>query len=250
MNPARSFIYILLAIGMPIATWFSFTVKDAQGFLKPEFARVFFWHFPCPIIATVFVFGGAWLSFRHVRSGEARYQVRADVCVQMAMYFILLTMISGIFFSRVQWNEWWHNDPRQVSFGLVVLLYFAYFVMRGQIADQDQRENSSSIYQLSALLPFLFLTFVFPRLPQIVTNHPNDSVMSGQIKGAYALVIVSLMILVGLASWLVYNVLARIAILNHETELLYAERSDMENLGRNAPEPLVVRPTVVDHSGE
>jgi heme exporter protein C len=228
----------VLLVGVPLATLHSYFVKDARGFLYPEFARVFFWHFPCPMMATVLLCAGLFFSIRYSQTRDLRWDARAVAAHELAMVFILLTMISGIFFSRIQWNAWWQNDPRQVSFLLVIVLYTAYFVLRTALADSERRAVNSGAYAIAAFLPFVYLTFVYPRLPQVINNHPNESIMKGNIKGGYLYVVLELLVLVGAITYWAYRLRSRAGILQIEIE----KHGDLQSSIGATGNPPVVRP--------
>lgn len=208
----------LFAIAVAGVTVWSFMVPDAMGFQRPELARIFFWHFPCPILATVLLIQASWFSFRFTRTRDLKWDVRSVALMELGYIFCLMTMATGIIFSQVQWGAWWQNDPRQTSFLMVLLIYAAYFGLRGAIPDAMKRASNSGVYALAALLPMLFLTYVFPRLPQIQSFHPSDSIMSGQIKGQYAYVVLSVIALYAwLTVWL-YRIRVRAGVLELKME--------------------------------
>jgi heme exporter protein C len=231
----------LVLVGIPLATLHSWLVKDAPGFNYPEFARIFFWHFPCPILATVLLGAGFYFSIKFAQTRDLRWDARATAAHELAMIFIVLTMISGIFFSKIQWGRWWQNDPRQVSFLLVMTMYFAYFVLRSAINDPDKRANNAGGYAMAAFLPFLFLTFVYPRLPQVLNSHPNETIMTGNLKGGYAIVTIELMILVGIVTHWTYRLRSRAGVLQIEIE----NYGDIQSSGGTTGNPAVVRPVSI-----
>lgn len=245
----RSLGLFLLAPLMAGVTLWSFLVKDAAGFQNPAFARIFFWHFPCPILATVLLFLGAYFSFRALKGpDEERWDVRALAANELAMVFILLTLATGVLFSKLQWGAYWQRDPRQTSFLLVSLVYVSYFVLRGALSDPVRRIRQSAAYALAALGPAMFLTFVFPRLPQIaqMSFHPSTSIMSGQIKGAYAQVLLAVMILVAIVAAWCYRLRVMAGLLELELETRNAELDSR----RDPSDPPMVRPVrLPDPSG-
>lgn len=232
---------ILLLVGVPLATVHAFFVKDAPGFLYPEFARIFFWHFPCPMMATGLLVAGLIFSIKYLATEKQEWDVRAAACHELAMIFIILTMISGVFFSKIQWGAWWQNDPRQVSFLLVLTIYAAYFVLRSAISDPAKRAMNSGGFAIAAFLPFMFLTFVYPRLPQVVNNHPNESIMSGNIKGGYAYVIMELLFLVTIITHWLYKLRSRAGLLELKTN----DYGDLQTLIGSASHSPVARPISV-----
>lgn len=228
----------IFALGVAAVTVWSFMVPDAVGFQKPELARIFFWHFPCPMLATILLIQGAWFSYRYIRSRDQHWDLRAAACMELGYIFCLMTMATGIIFSQVQWGAWWQNDPRQTSFLMVLLIYAAYFGLRGGIADPAKRARNAGVYALAAILPTLFLTFVFPRLPQIQSFHPSDSIMSGQIKGQYAYVVMAVLALMSwLTVWL-YRLRVKAGLL----ELKLEERNGLEANSGDSAGASVVRP--------
>ena len=234
---------LLLLIGLPFATIHGALVKDAVGFQYPEFARIFFWHFPCPIMATFLLSAGAYFSFKYIQTRDIDWDIRANSANELAMIFIALTMISGIFFSRIQWGAYWQNDPRQTSFLLVTTIYASYFVMRTAYSDPDKRALNAAAFALMAFLPFMFLTFVFPRLPQIENNHPNGTIMKGNLKGGYATVTIEIMILISILTHWIYRLRSRAGIL----ELKVNNYGDLQNTsGPTTDTPVVRRISVPD----
>jgi heme exporter protein C len=225
----------LLFIGMPLAIWHSYLVGDAQIFIRPEYARIFFWHFPGTIILTINLSAGLYFSWKYLQTRDQSWDIRSQAVHEFAMMFIILTMISGVFFSRVQWNAWWQNDPRQVSFLLVSTIYIAFFVVRSAFQDPDKRAKQSAGFALAAFLPFIFFTFVFSRLPQVDSFHPKDTIPKLQLKGDYGLVTIELLILVGILTHWVYNLRVRAMLLEHKSENLNGNLESPRRSDVNAP---------------
>jgi len=238
------YVFALAVAGVTI--W-SFLVPDAVGFQHPELARIFFWHFPCPMLASILLMTGGWFSFRFAQSQDLKFDLRAVACMEIGYLFCLLTMATGIIFSYVQWGAWWQNDPRQTSFLMVLLIYAAYFALRNAISDPARRASNSSIYALAALLPVLFLIFVFPRLPQVQSFHPNNSITGGLIKGDDAYVVIAVLVLATVLTAILYRMRVRTGML----ELILEEKDrglEGHDRGGNPAGVTVVRPVRV--SGE
>jgi hypothetical protein len=88
-------------------------------------------------------------------------------------------------------------------------------------------------------MPALFLIFVFPRLPQVISFHPSQSIMSGQIKGQYAYAVTSVIILLSILAGWCYRLRVRAGIL----ELRAENYDDRLNPHSGDPAPSsVVRP--------
>lgn len=234
---------ILFFLGMTAVTIWSFTIPDAVGFLNPAMARMLIWHLPCPMLAVTLLCIGAWFSYQVVKKKRRDLDVRAIAAMELGYLFCLLTMATGIVFSQAQWGTWWHNDPRQTSFLMVLLIYAAYFALRGATPDDAKRARNSAVYALSALLPVLFLIFVFPRLPQMLGLHPNDTISGGKLKGQYLYASVASMAMFSiLAAWLY-----RIRVRTGQLESLLEDKDNGQVPSGDTAATRVVRPVRVSH---
>jgi heme exporter protein C len=162
---------------------------------------------------------GGWFSFKYLKTKERHWDERAASANELGYVFCLLTMGTGIVFSEVQWGAWWQWDPRHTSFLVVLFIYAAYFAVRGAFPDPERRASHSAAYALSAILPALFLIYVFPRLEQVVSFHPSDSIIKGKIKGEYAYVVMTLLLLMSILSVWLYRLRIRAGLIALDSEL-------------------------------
>ncbi len=231
-----------------VVTLWSFLVPDAPGFASPEFARIFFWHFPCPIMLTGLLIAAVWSAFRQLSSAQAderaEWDVRCVSALELGLVFLVLTMFSGILFSKVQWGAWWSWDPRQTSFLLAMLLYGAYFAVRAAFPDPEKRAANSAAYLFASLLPILFLIYVFPRLPQVTSLHPSSTIMTGQLHGGYLYVILAMLGVVSVLTVWLYRLRVRAGLL-----LLRDSDGTLETPRRPAGPRVVARPVSLPSEG-
>ena len=206
-------------------------MPDVAKFQAPGFARIFLWHFPCPMLFTFLILFGAWFAVRGFMKpsglgsendavARAQWDLRSVACMELGYLFALLTMATGIMFSEIQWGAWWSWDPRQTSFLMVLLIDAAYFAIRFAYTDAGKRAAFSSAYALLALLPTLFLVFIFPHLPPIaeMSLHPSDSILGGKIKGEYAGCVILILILFTIMTVYLYNIRVRAGLAELELE--------------------------------
>jgi heme exporter protein C len=251
------YLFGLLMSGLIV--W-SFLVPDDPEFQHPAAARIFFWHFPCPMMLTVFMFLGCYFSLRYfvdVKSPhklairpeqDARkrelWDLKACSALEIGLIFAILTLVSGMLFSSVTWGALWQSDPRQTSFLLALLIYGGYFALRSAFSDPIKRAASCAAYMLAATLPLTFLIFVFPRLPQIAASsfHPTNTIMEGRLQGQYGQVIVCLLIMVTILATWIYRMRVKVGLL-----LLKQQHGTLEiDRGRSRP-TVMVRPVRLSH---
>lgn len=178
----------LLFLLMGAAIVAAFMVPPANFFPEPQLARIIFFHLPCAISTPLFLLAAAYFGVRFLQSGDMKWDLRSAAANEVGYILALLTMATGILFSRMQWRAWWQWDPRQTSFLLLLLLYAAYFALRGALGgDERRRALNTAAYTVISILPGLFLIFVFPRLPMIERNtfHPNTALLDTWQRGRY-----------------------------------------------------------------
>jgi heme exporter protein C len=219
----------LLALAMAAATWMTFSVPDAEAFREPKLARIIFFHLPCAFITTIFLFAGAFYSIRYLRRRNWTDEIKAVTANELAGLFGVLTMTTGILFSKVQWGEWWQWDPRQTSFLLLLMLIGAYFALRVAFSGEQRRAANSAAYSAAMLLPAIFLIFVFPRLRGVQSFHPNQTITSGGFDRTYG----STILTVGVLLFIVAIWFFRLRVRVSQAELtLEAHLERMDDRGR------------------
>ncbi len=89
--------------------------------------------------------------------------------MEVGLVFTLINIASGSIWARPIWNTWWTWDPRLVTATIMLLLYFAYLMLRQGIEDPGRRARFGSVYGIVAFIS-VPITFVSIRLFR--TLHP------------------------------------------------------------------------------
>lgn len=222
----------------------SFKAPPASGFSEPDLARIVFFHLPEAIACSLFLFAGAYFSIRYLMDRDLNWDIRAAVCQHMTMVLGVLTLITGILFSRMQWGAWWGWDPRQTSFLLVMLIIGAYFALRSGFTDERKRATVAAAYELASLMPILFLLFVYPRLPSTVSLHPETK-LTTTFDPTYKVVYWSIFLMVmGVSIW-IYRLSVRASLIEAKIEELHGQLDDRDGSAVTG----VVRPVSVPADG-
>ncbi|AIE85878.1 cytochrome c biogenesis protein CcsA [Fimbriimonas ginsengisoli] len=232
------FSKLVLTVAMPIGIVFTFTVADAKSFMHPEFARMVFYHLPCALLCSIFLlFLAPYFAFRYLKTKEIAWDVRANISMELALWLGVLTLATGMLFSKYQWGAWWNWDPRQTSFLLTMLMAGAYFAIRAAFADPEKRASNSGAYVLATLLPMLFLIFVFPRLPQVLSLHP-DVIRNGGFDPTYKGTFYTMFLILSVFCAALYKTRVRLGFLEEE---FHNQDAKLANRDHSAPTG-VVRP--------
>lgn len=180
MKPFRHGALGLAMAGMLV---FSMLVPNGAGFQDPYLARIMFTHVPCAMICSVLFLISAWHGVALLRSYNDSSAAKMHAAAELASIFAALTMVTGMMFSQVQWGAFWHNDPRQVSFLVVLFIYGGMIALRGAYADQIRHDRNTAWYAVGAILPALFFTFIYPRLKFVEQQslHPTNTIVQNQL---------------------------------------------------------------------
>lgn len=119
-------------------------------------------------------------SIRAMRNGNRLLDIRAEQFAHTGMMFGLIGILTGMVWAKFTWNHatelfsfsgWWAEDPKLKGSAVSLLIYIAYFVLRGSINDPIRRLRVSSAYNIFAFVMLLLLIGVMPRLEESL--HPG-----------------------------------------------------------------------------
>lgn len=109
----------------------------------------------------------------YLAGGKPETDRRAREAARMGVLFGLLGLSTGIIWARVTWNEaipatdpaaWWGWDPKQTGALIAVLLYLAYFVLRGSVEQPRARARLAAVYNVFAAASLIPLSLIIPRM--------------------------------------------------------------------------------------
>ncbi|MEI6947030.1 ABC transporter permease [Paraflavisolibacter sp. H34] len=118
---------------------------------------------------------------KYLSTGSIHNDIRSKEYAAVGCVFGLLGYATGAIWMSFTWAD--PNNPATASFGAIakepkligaaiaLLIYFAYFVLRGSITDEDKRARISAVYNIFAFA-FLFPSiWILPRLMESL--HPG-----------------------------------------------------------------------------
>jgi heme exporter protein C len=166
---------VVLAAALSLV--FFYAPLDAeQGFLQ----KIFYVHVPLAIVSLCGFVAGGVLAIVHLRSGDARWDVRSYVAIHMSLIFGVATLITGSIWAKGSWGHWWvWDEPTLVSFLIVFLLYATYQPLRFAIEDPERQSRYASVFAITAGA-FVPMNFVAVRLASAYV-HPRVLGASGNL---------------------------------------------------------------------
>jgi heme exporter protein C len=132
--------------------------------------KIFYFHMPVAVIsmaalAFTAVFGAIFLVKRN-----RRWDLCAKVATEIALVFVLCTMVSGELWERYEWGVWWTWEPRLTTYFILMLMVIGYFVLRNAIDDPERRAVFASVFGIIAFIDVPICLLVTRLIPSSV--HP------------------------------------------------------------------------------
>jgi heme exporter protein C len=111
-------------------------------------------------------------SIRYLNKPNIEYDRKAVEYANTGMAFGILGMLTGMLWANYAWGSPWSGDPKQNGAAIAMLVYLAYFVLRGSLDNQEQRGRLSAVYNIFAFAAMIPLIFIIPRLSSSL--HPGS----------------------------------------------------------------------------
>ncbi len=111
-------------------------------------------------------------AIRYLRGNGIDHDRASSVFAGTGMIFGVLGLITGMIWANYTWGSPWHGDPKQNMAAIAMMVYVAYFILRGSMANTDQRARLSAVYNIFAFFTMIPLLFIVPRLTD--SMHPGS----------------------------------------------------------------------------
>lgn len=137
-----------------------------------ETVRAIYFHVPM-WFGMVFLFGvSLFFAIQYLRRPTVENDRRSSEYANVGVAFGILGMLTGMLWATYTWGSPWHGDPKQNGAAIALLVYFAYFVLRGSVDNQEQKARLSAVYNIFAFAAMIPLIFIIPRLQDSL--HPGS----------------------------------------------------------------------------
>ena len=175
MGPSKRLLLVLnimAAAAMVIAVYMALVQAPPAGGLTPTdqaAQRIIYFHVPSAWISMLAFLVTFIASIAYLRKNNERWDIWARSSAQIGIVFTIAATASGSMWAKPAWNAWWTWDPRLTTYTIVLLLYIAYFMLRGAIDEPGRRARFASVYGIFA---FLSVPLTFMSIRWWNTIHP------------------------------------------------------------------------------
>jgi heme exporter protein C len=114
--------------------------------------KIFYFHMPVAVVSLVMLLFTALFGILFLVRRDRRFDLRAKVATEIALVFIVMTMVTGEFWERYEWGVWWTWEPRLTSYFILTLLVIGYFILRNAIDDPERRAVYAAVFGIIAAI--------------------------------------------------------------------------------------------------
>ncbi|NVK05846.1 MAG: cytochrome c biogenesis protein CcsA [Flavobacteriia bacterium] len=108
---------------------------------------------------------------RYLSGSKEKFDARSNIYAETGLVFSLMGLVTGMLWAKYTWGAYFTNDPKLNGAAISILIYAAYFILRGSIKNPDQRGRISAVYNIFAFVLMIVFIQILPRM--------NDSLHPG-----------------------------------------------------------------------
>lgn len=111
-------------------------------------------------------------SIKFLSNFNSRNDHFAVEAANAGVLFGVLGITTGMVWANFTWGDWWVNDPKLNGAAVTMLIYTAYFVLRGSIDDDEKKARISAVYNIFAYTLLIVFLVILPRMTDSL--HPGS----------------------------------------------------------------------------
>lgn len=137
-----------------------------------ETIRALYFHVPMWFGMVVLFCVSTVYAIQYLRNPSIQKDINSVEFANTGLMLGLLGIFTGMVWANYTWGSPWHGDPKQNGAAISLLVYLAYFVLRGSVDNEEQRARLSAVYNIFAFAAMIPLIFIIPRMTS--SMHPGS----------------------------------------------------------------------------
>jgi len=138
-----------------------------------------FFHVPMWFSMMIFYTVSVIHSINYLRKPQQKFDNYAVEYARVGVIYCILGLITGAIWATYQWGDpaIWKSDPKLIGAALSLLIYLAYFVLRGSLVDPTNKARISAVYNIFAYAMIFPTIWILPRMTESL--HPGGQGAEG-----------------------------------------------------------------------
>lgn len=152
-------------------------LHEKQGFTFPyrnilyETIRNTYYHVPMWMAMFIILTGGVVFSIRYLWKSNPDDDHKAMALTNVGLFLGILGIVTGAIWAKYTWGKFWSWDVKQNMTAIALLIYGAYFVLRGSFEDPEKKARISAVFNIFAYASLVPLLYIIPKLTDSL--HPG-----------------------------------------------------------------------------
>jgi heme exporter protein C len=188
--------------------------------------KIFYFHVPVAITSFTVLFFTAYLGIRFLVTRDRRFDTKSRIATEVALLFVVLTMITGVVWTRWAWGVWWVWEPRLTTYLILMLLVIGYFVLRASVEDEEKRAVYAAVFGIIAFLDAMISLVITRVVPASAEAHPVVIGVPGGLDGGQLAAFLIAMFGMMALGYVIYQLRAREERVKERLEMLKAALED------------------------
>jgi heme exporter protein C len=146
-------------------------IPSPPGVPLKETIRNLFFHVPMWIAMMVCFTVSVVYAIRYLRSQSYKDEIYSTEFIRMGTMLGVIGLVTGMVWANYQWGKAWTGDAKLNGTAIALLIYFAYFVLKGSLQDEVKQARIGAVYNIFAYFMLFPCIWILPRM--VESLHPG-----------------------------------------------------------------------------
>jgi len=156
---------------LPIFTQNTSIMFPYRNILNETIRNTFF-HVALWLAMVIILLAGLYHAILYLKTRDLRHDKLSAAYNTSAILYGILGLATGSVWAKYTWGTWWTTDVKLNMAAIAMLIYLAYFILRGSNTDFDKRARISAAYSIFSFAALIPLIFIIPRMT--ASLHPGN----------------------------------------------------------------------------
>jgi heme exporter protein C len=139
-------------------------VPTAPGVPLQQSIRNLFFHVTIAFGMNILFLVSFIYAIKYLRNPLKKYEAYSLEFARTRIVFGILGLITGAIWAKYQWGASWSGDAKQNGAAIALLIYLAYFFLRGSLNDEEKKARVGGVYNIFAFSMLYPSIWILPRL--------------------------------------------------------------------------------------
>lgn len=141
-------------------------------FILNESIRATYFHVTMWFSMIILMTASVVFSIKHLSGNQRLTDLKAKEAASTGVLFSIIGLITGSFWAKFTWGAFWVNDAKLNGTAITLLIYAAYFVLRGSVDDPLKKGRLAAVYNIFAYVMMIVFIGILPRMTDSL--HPGN----------------------------------------------------------------------------